>query len=138
MAVIKVSVLSLATQNNSCVQNSLVVSPTGNQCTDAHLYRSISVNQVFYIFVTTNHAQDRARMRAGCWGCWCSGEVLSNGGYRHNTPLVYFVSEEDFPSGVFIKSALPVYDNFRMQSMEAEAPHDIRRMPLSFLYARAT
>ena len=42
--------LSLATQNNSCIQNSLVVSPTGNQCTDAHLYRSISINQVFLYF----------------------------------------------------------------------------------------
>ena len=47
--------------------------------------------------------------RAGCWGCWFSGEALSKGGYSHNTPLVYFVSEEDFPSGTFIKSALLVY-----------------------------
>ena len=41
--------------------------------------------------------------------CCVSGEALSEGGFAFNTRLVYFVSEQVFPSGAYFKSALPRY-----------------------------
>ena len=45
--------------------------------------------------------------RLGCRACCVSGKALSEGGFALNTRLVYFVSEQVFPSGVYFKSALP-------------------------------
>ena len=45
--------------------------------------------------------------RPGSRACCVSGRALSEGGFALNTRLVYFVSEQVFPSGVYFKSALP-------------------------------
>ena len=37
--------------------------------------------------------------RLGCRACCVSGKALSEGGFALNTRLVYFVSEQVFPSG---------------------------------------
>ena len=47
--------------------------------------------------------------RLGCRACCVSGMALSEGGFAFNTRLVYFVSEQVFPSGAYFKSALPPY-----------------------------
>ena len=49
--------------------------------------------------------------RPGSRACCVSGRALSEGGFALNTRLVYFVSEQVFPSGVYFKSALPPYNN---------------------------
>ena len=52
--------------------------------------------------------------RLGCRACCVSGKALSEGGFALNTRLVYFVSEQVFPSGAWFKSALPLYQNCHM------------------------
>jgi hypothetical protein len=47
--------------------------------------------------------------RPGSRACCVSGRALSEGGFALNTRLVYFVSEQGFPSGAYFKSALPPY-----------------------------
>ena len=44
--------------------------------------------------------------RLGCQACCVSGMALSEGGFAFNTRLVYFVSEQVFPSAEYLKSAL--------------------------------
>ena len=46
--------------------------------------------------------------RLGSRACCVSGRALSEGGFALNTRLVYFVSEQVFPSGAWFKSALPL------------------------------
>ena len=68
--------------------------------------------------------------RLGCRACCVSGKALSEGGFIFNTRLVYFVSEQVFPSGAWFKSALPLY--LHANGRPARIPTPLATGPISY------
>ena len=68
----------------------------------------VSLNQssFFTFFESSIMRKIEAGSRLGCRACCVSGMACSDGGFVFNTRLVYFVSEQVFPSGAYFKSAL--------------------------------
>jgi hypothetical protein len=71
----------------------------------------VSLNQssFFTFFESSIMRKIEAGSRLGCRACCVSGMACSDGGFVFNTRLVYFVSEQVFPSGAYFKSALLLY-----------------------------
>ena len=71
----------------------------------------VSLNQssFFGFFESSIMCKIGLGSRLGCRACCVSGMALSEGGFAFNTRLVYFVSEQVFPSAEYVKSALLRY-----------------------------
>ena len=71
----------------------------------------VSLNQssFFTFFESSIMRKIEPGSRLECRACCVSGMALSEGGLVLNARLVYFVSEQVFPSGAYFKSALPPY-----------------------------
>jgi hypothetical protein len=73
----------------------------------------VSLNQSSFIIIFESSIMRKIGpgSRLGCRACCVSGMALSECGFAFNTRLVYFVSEQVFPSEAYFKSALPLYDH---------------------------